>query len=73
MTLDTETKPASSRGPGHDERLAHLVLKGSWPVALCEVTVSDFFGAGAPAMDRCHACIKIASDRGLGRPGWASQ
>ena len=73
MTLDTQTEPQRSRGAGHDERLAHLVLKDSWPVALCGVTVSDFFGRGAPAMDRCPDCIKIAGQRGLGRPGWASQ
>jgi len=73
MTLETQTEPTVTRGPGHDERLAHLVLKDAWPVALCGVTVSDFFGRGAPAMDRCHDCIKIASTRKLGRPGWAAQ
>lgn len=50
--------------------LAHLVLKPSWPIALCGANVSEFFGAGAPAMDRCLDCLRIARERGLGRPGW---
>jgi hypothetical protein len=70
MTLtDTTPKPAT---PGTDDmRLAHLVLKDSWPTALCGATVTDHFGTRAPAMDRCPACMRIARDRGLGRPGWA--
>lgn len=54
-------------------RLAHLVLKPDWPRALCGAIVSDHLGLGAPAMDRCHACLAIARARGLGRPGWASK
>ena len=61
--LSTEAPP--------DERLAHLVLKPQWPVALCGATVSERFGAAAPARDRCADCLRIAAGRGLGRPGWA--
>lgn len=53
-----------------DERLAHLVLKADWPIALCGARVSERFGITAPARDRCTTCLRIASDRGLGRPGW---
>lgn len=71
-TTETDTRPTRSNDTGDDERLAHLVLKDSWPKALCGATVKDHLGAGAPAMDRCHACIKIAAERQLGRPGWIS-
>ena len=57
-------------GPANDERLVHLVLQSSWPIALCGANVTDRFGVKAPAMDRCHACFKLAAARGLGRPGW---
>lgn len=72
MTTTTDTLPTRSTSTGDDERLAHLVLKDSWPKALCGATVRDHLGVGAPAMDRCHACIKIASERRLGRPGWTA-
>ena len=72
MTTTTDTLPTRSTATGDDERLAHLVLKDSWPKALCGATVTDHLGKGAPAMDRCHACIKIASERQLGRPGWTA-
>lgn len=58
--------------PGAGERVAHLVLKQDWPIALCGANVSEHLGAGAPAMDRCVDCLKIATARGLGRPGWRS-
>ncbi len=53
-----------------NERVAHLVLKSDWPIALCGANVSDHLGTSAPAMDRCTDCLKIAATRGLGRPGW---
>lgn len=59
-------------GPGAGERLAHLVLKQDWPIALCGANVSEHLGTGAPAMDRCVDCLKAAAARGLGRPGWSS-
>jgi hypothetical protein len=51
-------------------RPAHLVLKADWPVALCGAIVSDRLGTAAAGRDRCPACLKIAQERGLGRPGW---
>ena len=54
-----------------DERLAHLVTKDAWPVALCGHHVTDKLGTSAPGRDRCHACLRLAKDLGLGRPGWA--
>lgn len=59
-------------GPGSGERLAHLVLKQDWPIALCGANVSEHLGTAAPAMDRCVDCLKAAAARGLGRPGWQS-
>lgn len=53
-----------------DDRLAHLVLKPDWPIALCGAKVLDHLGAAAPARDRCPACLRIARDRKLGRPAW---
>lgn len=58
--------------PGEGERVAHLVLKQDWPIALCGANVSEHLGTRAPAMDRCVDCLKIAAARGLGRPGWQS-
>jgi hypothetical protein len=55
---------------GKDEALAHLVLKSDWPIALCGANVSEHLGTKAPARDRCTDCLRIASSRGLGRPGW---
>jgi len=57
---------------GADERVAHLVLKPDWPIALCGARVSDHLGTRAPARDRCPDCLRIAVARGLGRPGWES-
>ena len=57
---------------GADERVAHLVLKGNWPIALCGANVSELLGTRAPARDRCVDCLRIVSARGLGRPGWES-
>jgi hypothetical protein len=58
----------------HDhERVAHLVLKADWPIALCGANVSDHLGTSAPAMDRCVDCLRIAASRGLGRPGWENR
>ena len=57
---------------GSDEALAHLVLKPEWPIALCGANVSEHLGTRAPARDRCTDCLRIASTRGLGRPGWES-
>lgn len=57
---------------GTTERVAHLVLKADWPVALCGARVSEHLGTRAPAQDRCVDCLRIASSRGLGRPGWES-
>lgn len=59
-------------GPGTGERVAHLVLKQDWPIALCGANVSEHLGTRAPAMDRCVDCLRIAAARGLGRPGWQS-
>lgn len=59
-------------GPGADERVAHLVLKLEWPIALCGANVTERFGMKAPALDRCVECLKIAAARGLGRPGWGA-
>ena len=56
-----------------DELVAHLVLKSDWPIALCGANVSEFLGTGAPARDRCVACLKIVAARGLGWPGWGSR
>lgn len=53
-----------------NDRVAHLVLKRDWPIALCGANVSEHLGTSAPAMDRCVDCLRIASSRGLGRPGW---
>lgn len=57
---------------GTQDRVAHLVLKPDWPIALCGANVSDHLGTSAPAMDRCVDCLRIAASRGLGRPGWRS-
>ena len=59
-------------GPGADDRVAHLVLKLEWPIALCGANVTERFGIKAPALDRCVDCLRIAAARGLGRPGWGS-
>ncbi len=56
-----------------DDRLAHLVLKKDWPIALCGANVSDHLGTKAPAMDRCADCLRIARDQRLGRPGWEAK
>jgi hypothetical protein len=60
-------------GPGSDTPVAHLVLKLEWPIALCGANVTEHLGTRAPAMDRCVDCLKIASARSLGRPGWESK
>ena len=57
--------------PVDDLPPAHLVLKTEWPIALCGANVRDLLGTAAPGRDRCPACLKIAHERGLGRPGWA--
>lgn len=54
-------------------RLAHLVLKTEWPIALCGANVSEHLGTRAPALDRCTDCLRIAAQRSLGRPGWQSR
>ena len=59
-------------GPQADERVAHLVLRLEWPIALCGANVTERFGMTAPALDRCVDCLKIAAARGLGRPGWGA-
>lgn len=69
LALAPRAMDAASNPP--DERLAHLVLKSDWPIALCGAAVSERFGTGAPARDRCPHCLKLALARGLGRPGWA--
>ncbi len=58
---------------GEQDRVAHLVLKQDWPIALCGANVSEHLGTRAPAMDRCPDCLRIAATRGLGRPGWESR
>lgn len=55
------------------DRVAHLVMKAEWPIALCGANVSEHLGTKAPAMDRCTDCLRIASTRGLGRPGWETR
>lgn len=81
MTSETTDVPQEQLGEligelrgsaGSDERLAHLVLKPDWPLALCGANVTDHLGTSAPAMDRCTDCLRIARERGLGRPGWTS-
>lgn len=73
MTTELEAPPvpAPVKPSDGDERVTHLVMKGQWPTALCGATVSDLFNKAAPAMDRCHTCLKIASDRGLKLTGWS--
>lgn len=60
----------AERGAPPDDRLAHLVLKSDWPIALCKARVSERFGAAAAGRDRCPDCLRIARFRKLGRPGW---
>lgn len=67
---DLATMPRMGRH-GEDERLAHLVLKAEWPIALCGAMVRERLGIGAPGRDRCRECLRVAERRGLGRPGWA--
>ena len=69
MTL-TEIVPQPTTPDVGDERLAHLVMKGDWPVALCGEVVEDLFNRTAPAMDRCARCLAIARERGLRLTGW---
>lgn len=59
--------------PALDESVVHLVLKSDWPIALCGANVSEHLGTKAPARDRCVDCLRIASSRGLGRPGWEAK
>jgi hypothetical protein len=66
--LDEATSRSDEAG-----QVAHLVLKPDWPIALCGANVSEHLGTGAPAMDRCVDCLRIASTRGLGRPGWGTK
>ncbi len=54
-------------------RVAHLVLRAEWPIALCGANVSEHLGTRAPAMDRCVDCLRIARERALGRPGWETK
>ena len=68
--LDPDSAPARTE-PG-DFPHAHLVLKDEWPIALCGATVREHLGTGAPGRDRCPACLRIAGERGLGRPGWGT-
>ena len=68
----TLLEEALDRNDSHD-RVAHLVMKADWPIALCGANVSDHLGTKAPAMDRCTDCLRIASTRGLGRPGWETR
>jgi hypothetical protein len=59
--------------PGTQDRVAHRVLKSDWPIALCGANVREHLGTTAPAMGRCVDCLRIASSRGLRRPGWDSR
>lgn len=61
--------PERAKAPP-DEAPVHLVLKADWPRALCGAEVRERFGVSAPGRDRCPACLRIAGERGLGRPGW---
>ena len=57
MTTTTDTLPTRSTSTGDDERLAHLVLKDSWPNVLCGATVTDHLGVGRPgdgSLPRLH-------------------
>ena len=63
----------SLSGSDKDDAVVHLVLKPEWPIALCGANVTEHLGIKAPARDRCVDCLRIASTRGLGRPGWESQ
>lgn len=62
--------PRLAVGPVDDVRPAHLVLREDWPIALCGARVVDHLGNKATGRDRCPECLKIAGERGLGRPGW---
>jgi hypothetical protein len=64
-------EPATER-----PRVAHLVMQYDFPIALCGVNVLEMevLGGTAPGLDRCATCLRIARDKGLGRPGsgkWA--
>jgi len=68
----TIADPVLKQARPDDPRLAHLVLKPDWPVALCGATVEDRLGAAAPGLDRCTTCLKLAAECGLGTPGWTT-
>ena len=70
MTAAAKARPEREGSVGSDDRVAHLVLKDSWPVALCGATVKDHLGNAAPGRDRCADCLKIANRDRLGRPAW---
>lgn len=73
MTTAPDPATTPARASGDDDRIAHLVLRDDWPVALCGANVSLHLGLLAPGRDRCPACLKIAHARGLGRLAWAAQ
>ncbi len=66
----TQVAPQPGLETPEDARPAHLVLRADWPIALCGARVTDHLGNSAPARDRCAECLRIAGERGLGRPGW---
>lgn len=70
MTVELAQEAPRAADAPPDDRLAHLVLKADWPRALCGAEVRDHLGAAAPGRDRCPACLRIARERSLGRPGW---
>jgi hypothetical protein len=65
-----QSTPAGGVVDAPDDMLAHLVLKDSWPIALCGARVKYFIGDRAPGRDRCPACLRACVALGLGRPAW---
>ena len=72
MSTAPDPATAPAKPTADDERVAHLVLRDDWPVALCGATVSTHLGESAAGRDRCPGCLNIAWMRGLGRPAWAA-
>ncbi len=70
-TTAVDTRPVTRLDRTVDPPVLHMVLKSDWPIALCGANVSERFTGRSSGLDRCPTCLKVASERGLGRPGWA--
>jgi hypothetical protein len=57
---EAQTKTTSN----NDDRLVHIVRRGSWPFALCGAIVRELKQLSAPGMDRCVTCQDIAHKNG---------